>query len=203
MRSRFLTADQHFGHRSIIEYCGRPFATVEEMDEALVTAWNETVGPDDEVWHLGDFALSSKEAAKTTFSRLHGRKTLLILGNHDRRARLLDIGFESVEKEAKADGITLVHDAGEWLRRELAAPMTILLAEGEEVADRDRWIWEEAVRRDYRILCAHIHHHWKVRPPAVNVGVDVWNWRPVPWEEALLLLDAAHSGDGMISEIQP
>jgi hypothetical protein len=26
-----------------------------EHDDALIRNWNETVGPDDEVWHLGDF----------------------------------------------------------------------------------------------------------------------------------------------------
>ena len=57
----FFTADTHFGHANIIKYCHRPFATVEEMDDALVRNWNAVVSPDATVFHLGDFALDSKE----------------------------------------------------------------------------------------------------------------------------------------------
>jgi calcineurin-like phosphoesterase family protein len=27
------------------------------MDAAMVARWNEVVGPQDEVWHLGDFGM--------------------------------------------------------------------------------------------------------------------------------------------------
>lgn len=32
----FFTSDLHLGHRNIIRLCGRPFASLEEMDEALI-----------------------------------------------------------------------------------------------------------------------------------------------------------------------
>ena len=53
----FVTADHHFGHANIIEYTNRPFASVEEMDAALIAAWNERVTDYDLVYHLGDFTL--------------------------------------------------------------------------------------------------------------------------------------------------
>ena len=56
----FFTSDQHFGHRNIIDYCHRPFGDVGEMDEIIIAGWNETVGLEDEVWVLGDFAGSSQ-----------------------------------------------------------------------------------------------------------------------------------------------
>ena len=34
----------------------RPFASLAEMDDALIRRWNEVVRPGDTVWHLGDFA---------------------------------------------------------------------------------------------------------------------------------------------------
>ncbi len=40
----FFTADTHFGHKNIIEYCQRPFIDVEEMNEAHIDNWNRTVG---------------------------------------------------------------------------------------------------------------------------------------------------------------
>lgn len=80
----FFTADTHFGHANIIKYCHRPFATVEEMDDALVRNWNAVVSPDATVFHLGDFALDSKERWKELFERLNGKEKYLIIGNHDK-----------------------------------------------------------------------------------------------------------------------
>ena len=50
----FFIADPHFGHKAVIEYENRPFASVEEMDEALIDNWNNTVTKHDIVWLLGD-----------------------------------------------------------------------------------------------------------------------------------------------------
>lgn len=47
----YYTADQHFGHSNIIRFCDRPFATAEEMDEALINNWNEFVSDNDIVYH--------------------------------------------------------------------------------------------------------------------------------------------------------
>ncbi len=55
-----FTADTHFFHKNIIKYCNRPFNTVEDMNEELIKRWNETVAPDDLVYHLGDFGLYIK-----------------------------------------------------------------------------------------------------------------------------------------------
>ena len=35
----FITADHHFHHKNIIEYCKRPFKTVEEMDNIITEKW--------------------------------------------------------------------------------------------------------------------------------------------------------------------
>jgi len=79
----FITADHHFHHKNIIEYCKRPFKTVEEMDNAMTEKWNKKVGKDDLVIHLGDFALGTKENVKETREKLNGA-IILIKGNHDR-----------------------------------------------------------------------------------------------------------------------
>lgn len=74
----FFTSDTHFGHKNIIDYCKRPYASVEEMDAALEKNWNETVKPNDKVYHLGDFAFHNYEI----IDRLNGH-IILIPGNHD------------------------------------------------------------------------------------------------------------------------
>src|SRR3989338_4547577 len=79
----FITADHHFNHKNIIEYCKRPFKTVEEMNNTMIEKRNKKVGKDDLVIHLGDFALGNKEKVGEIRKMLNG-KIILIKGNHDR-----------------------------------------------------------------------------------------------------------------------
>lgn len=78
----FFTSDLHFGHRNILEFCKRPFNSVEEMDEALIENWNSVVKPNDFVFDLGDFAFAPNHRWYELLARLNG-KHVLILGNHD------------------------------------------------------------------------------------------------------------------------
>ena len=80
----FFTADTHFGHKNIIEYCKRPFRDVEEMNETLIDNWNRTVGMNDIVFHLGDFGMGDAAEWNRILERLNGR-IYLIAGNHDLR----------------------------------------------------------------------------------------------------------------------
>lgn len=78
----FFISDTHFNHHKIIEYCNRPFGSVEEMNEALIANWNSVVQPNDHVFHLGDFAMGGVEEWESILNRLNG-KIHLILGNHE------------------------------------------------------------------------------------------------------------------------
>jgi calcineurin-like phosphoesterase family protein len=80
----WFTSDTHFYHGNIIEYTGRPFHDVWEMNESLISNWNERVRNEDIIFHLGDFAHCGSEKLKDLLERLKGRK-YLILGNHDWR----------------------------------------------------------------------------------------------------------------------
>ena len=79
----YYISDLHFGHRNVLEMDGRPFCSIEEMDETLIRLWNERVTPEDEVYIVGDFAYRNKYSAAWYLRRLNGRKHLII-GNHDR-----------------------------------------------------------------------------------------------------------------------
>ena len=80
----FFTSDTHFGHANIIKYCSRPFNSATHMDEMLISNWNETVGPEDTVFHLGDFCFGKPPKWLSILERLNGR-IYLIVGNHDDR----------------------------------------------------------------------------------------------------------------------
>ena len=86
MSNLFLTADPHFGHWGVCKFLTnegtklRPWNNPEEMDEAMVELWNQTVGVNDKVYVLGDYVINRR--ALKTASRLNGKKCL-IKGNHD------------------------------------------------------------------------------------------------------------------------
>ena len=83
-KNLFFTSDTHFFHGRIIELCNRPFHSVEEMNEALITNWNRVVPRDGVVFHLGDFAFGGPDEWNSILDRLNG-EIHLILGNHDMR----------------------------------------------------------------------------------------------------------------------
>lgn len=49
------TSCTRFGNKNAIVELNRPFASVEDMDAEIIRRWNEKVGENDTVWHLGDF----------------------------------------------------------------------------------------------------------------------------------------------------
>jgi len=88
MPAVFLVSDTHFGHAGVCRFTHpddpavklRPWDNADEMDEAMVRAWNERVRPNDKVYHLGDVVINRR--ALSIMSRLNGDK-VLIRGNHD------------------------------------------------------------------------------------------------------------------------
>lgn len=86
MSAVFLVSDTHFGHAGVCRFLRsdgtklRPWTDPNEMDEAMVKLWNDTVKPNDKVYHLGDVVINRK--ALQILQRLNGRK-VLIRGNHD------------------------------------------------------------------------------------------------------------------------
>ena len=164
----WFIADTHFGHANIIRFCNRPFESVEEMNETLVSNWNDRVAPSDIVFVLGDLFFRCDDP-EPILDRLAGRKRL-ILGNHDsswtgkvpsRRH------FESVdsfyEGSIGACGATLCH-----------YPMPE---------------WPHGART--YMIHGHIHNnthedYWPllaVRDRVLNAGVDINGFRPVSLDE--------------------
>lgn len=77
----YFTADTHFGHDNILKITWRDFASMEEHNEVLLNGINSTVGPNDVLYILGDFAWHSE---KDWVSKIKCRTKHLIQGNHDK-----------------------------------------------------------------------------------------------------------------------
>jgi len=100
MADIWVISDTHFNHQNIIQYCGRPFANPDLMNEFMVDKWNSVVKPQDKVYHLGDVYMGggySKEDTTRLLSSLNGKKRL-ILGNHDNgKDQILQRCFEKID----------------------------------------------------------------------------------------------------------
>lgn len=74
----FFTSDTHFNHTNIIRFCNRPFKDVSHMNETIISNWNRVVGPEDIVFHLGDFCLGGSTEWVNVLNRLNGKYTLFL-----------------------------------------------------------------------------------------------------------------------------
>lgn len=159
----FFTSDLHLDHANIIKYCNRPFADVNEMNEAIIQNWNERVWPEDVVYLLGDFALTSRAKLEEFRRRLTG-KIHIVRGNHDRGPKALsECGFECVSTEM-------------WLSEPSGVDLYL--------RHKPNMDWFPKFAQSYH-LHGHVHNDYKRRGNRINVGVDVWDFRPVTLEELL------------------
>lgn len=155
----FYTADLHFHYEPAAE--ARDLASAFDMDELLIRNWNETVGPEDTVYVVGDVGYNNNHVPCDALARLSGHKHL-IRGNHD-------VGFE--------DG-GLLYDYFETVTdfNEIEdGPNHIILCHYPIVHNK----------RSYMI---HGHLHkvtgiyydvLKKLPQVLNAGVDINGMRPV------------------------
>lgn len=205
----YLTSDTHFWHTNVIRYCSRPFTkhidilphnaseidktnalrndTI-EMNETLITSWNQIVTPEDTIIHLGDFSMAYRSVELYT-KRLNGKK-ILIAGNHD---FVSSINKKSRNPENQSKWIQKYKDAG-W---DEVYEETILDIPGTAqvrlchmpYADPDpsqdqRHLKHRPIDDGKTLLCGHVHTSWQTRRTPkgtlmINVGVDVWNYSPV------------------------
>lgn len=123
MSNVWVISDTHFNHANFLTFKDkngeliRKFDNVDQMNDCMVTNWNETVKPEDKVYHLGDVFFGHPDKAHEILSKLHGKKRL-ILGNHDDLERKSGEGFNVLREHFKKilmwrcfgkEGIVLSH----------------------------------------------------------------------------------------------
>lgn len=164
----FFTADYHLGHANIIKYCNRPFTDIAHMNKTIIDNHNQRVKPTDIVFYDGDFCFRNSLGGKKGegeiyksehyISQLNGR-FIFIKGNHDRNNSLKTV-VERVVISYGGKRINIVHNP----------------------------VHADA---NYSInLVGHVHNNWTFRKlnhksDMINVGVDVWDFKPVTFEEIM------------------
>jgi calcineurin-like phosphoesterase family protein len=107
---RYYTADPHFGHENIIDLCDRPFASLEEMEKAVIEAWMQCLSRTDELYILGDLGgpSSSTEHVRSQVGASPA-PVQWIKGNHDRDSWVQDLegvaDFQGDRMEIKTDRV--------------------------------------------------------------------------------------------------
>jgi len=162
--NKWFISDTHFSHRNVIRYTGRPFQSVDEMDQKLMENWNAHVEPQDTVFFLGDFGFGTIDFLSDLCSRLHGQK-ICIRGNHDGTPTKMErVGFlvvlESAFIKIGRHPVELVHI------RSHQPP-------------------------SHFQLHGHVHEKRpnKLVDRQLNLSVEVWDYKPVAEKTIIALLD--------------
>ena len=178
----FFTSDEHYGHKNIVKYCERPFAEVTSMNAGLIANHNKRVRSDDEVWHLGDFSMAPGMISRI-LPLLNGRHKLVV-GNHDMCHPCHGSKSVRYRDEYLAAGFTEVVERI-WL--DLPAPIGRALLCHMPPASSNPQSSERYLQHrptldeigDAWLVHGHVHNAWRRKGKLLNVGVDVWNYRPI------------------------
>lgn len=85
----YITSDLHYNHKNICAGTSkwksgtRPYALLEDMNEAIISGINNTVGQDDILIIAGDVAFQGAESVVRLLERIICRNLYLVFGNHD------------------------------------------------------------------------------------------------------------------------
>lgn len=174
----FFCGDTHFLHSNILKFCHRPFEDIDEMDAMLMANWNEVVGEDDVVYHLGDFAMGPSGRVREILERLNGR-IRLCEGSHEQSA--LAKGNRGVF-EAVADGyyLTFEDEGGDRL------PGGIFLS---------HYLHKTFPHSHHGSWHLYAHSHGRLDSYAaaegrlLDVGVDSHEYRPWTMDEVAAVME--------------
>jgi calcineurin-like phosphoesterase family protein len=84
---RYFTADPHYAHEGVLEFCKRPFASITDHDDCLIAETNAIVMPTDELFIVGDYCWTGGYKKPGHFrNRIKCRTVKLIWGNHDNQS---------------------------------------------------------------------------------------------------------------------
>lgn len=178
MNKIFFTSDSHFGHKNIVRAFSdwtdksqcRDFPSVEDMNNALVTGINSVVGPDDTLYHLGDFNFGGIKNQERFRRSLACNTIHLILGNHD-------FNHGSVDYTKIDHGFASI------------TPYREIMVEGQEIilCHYAMRVWNRQNKGSW-MLYGHSHGSLpELRNFSMDVGVEgTGKFDPVPWSFAEL-----------------
>jgi calcineurin-like phosphoesterase family protein len=177
-----VTADQHFGHQGILKR-GRPFQTVEDMDDAMIERHNKRVGKKDHVFFVGDFSGSNDEKyLRKIFHALNGQKHL-IPGNHDTK-QVLNLPWATPVRLNVQ--LPPGHDEKGEVWEQPVRDSRVIKQGGRKFILQHfaPQSWDQMYNGAY-LLYGHTHGKLPGRGRSIDVGVDSWGYQPITPDEAI------------------
>lgn len=158
----FFTSDTHFQDERLNLY-GRDliFKNSQEVDDYIISKWNEVVSENDLVIHVGDVSMTAKGLEK--LNKCNGEKWI-VKGNYDK----------SIE-----DGGTAKYEINDKILKKYFSKIVDDLE--IEVGGETIFVnhFPTNCKNDLMNICGHIHGTWKVQRNMINVGTDAWHFVPV------------------------
>lgn len=188
----YFTSDLHLHHRNILEYCNRPFSSLEEMDSTIIANWNNKLPHGSWVYILGDFCWGDRKMWCYFLSQLSGNK-ILIQGNHDKDNNIpkdkfvevysgfINVDVKDPETKENSQRMTLCHypmlswyqsHRGSW---QLFGHMHNATIKPLKKHEEDNEV-EDFLKTEYKYID-------KIRSNQYDVGVDGNNFTPVSYYE--------------------
>jgi calcineurin-like phosphoesterase family protein len=173
----FIISDFHFGHKRILDYCNRPFATVDEMNEVLLNNYNRIVKEDSLVYFLGDMSFGRQERKEQTpkwwCEQLPGTIVTYIKGSHDHKIHPTTVPPKNVQKVLIEDYI----EAGGHRFRLIHDPAT-----ATSIKPMGEYDW---------LIHGHVHNSKPIIDrinKSINVSVEVIDYTPISLYDIILLV---------------
>lgn len=170
----FFTSDLHYNHINILEYCKRPFKSLDEMNDHITNIWNNTVFNNDKIIVIGDFAMGQKILHKGFVQKLNGYK-ILVSGNHD---------LSFIDHKKYKEGIIKLLDQG-WnevyshtLNYVLSNGQQVLLSHLPPITTDNidmRYVKYKPESNGQLILHGHLHGRYIKKDKNIDVGWDAHN----------------------------
>ena len=148
-------SDLHFNHYNIIEYEGRNYGSIADMNACMINDWNNHVDTGDVIYVVGDIGLGKRNELEPLIVELKGTKRL-VLGNHDRSSNIKHKTYGDILQimnsyQVVFDGgysLFLIHDVNHIYNLNIINPK----------------IFDSI---DY-IICGHVHSEWFIKDVVVN-----------------------------------
>ena len=209
-----FTADLHIGHLNMTregrDLCGRPFDTVVEMNETLISNINSVV-KGKRLVILGDICMGKLDDSLAYLAQIEAKEIILVPGNHDKWSFAYHQKGDADAQKRRREEARLKYEIDErfaalpdfkpsvWYGEEFGyeedhpladIPFSHYPYDGDSHGEDRYGPFRARAFGDRPIIHGHVHTEWKIKGHQFNVGVDVNDFMPVHEDELVTWVES-------------